>query len=79
MSASDLPPVGSNGALLKEPVRVLDRRMTKQENHVVTEVLAERADTFPEDSSWEKLHDLQRRFLAFETKRSSILFQGKGI
>ncbi|KAA3481039.1 reverse transcriptase [Gossypium australe] len=30
VSSSVLPPVGSNGAILKEPIRVLDRRMVKK-------------------------------------------------
>ncbi|XP_016755320.1 uncharacterized protein [Gossypium hirsutum] len=60
--ASTLPQVGSDGALLKTPIRVLDRRLVKQGNHVAVEVLVEWADTFPEDSTWENLHDLQRCF-----------------
>lgn len=66
VSASTLPPVGSDGALLKTPIRVLDRRLVKQGNHATMEVLVEWADTFLEDASWEKLYDLQRYFPAFD-------------
>lgn len=41
VSASILPPVGSDGALLKEPIRVLDRRMVKKGNQAITEILVD--------------------------------------
>lgn len=41
VSSSVLPPTGSDGAILKEPIRVLGRRMTKKGNQAVTEVLIE--------------------------------------
>ncbi|XP_052879082.1 transposon Tf2-1 polyprotein isoform X1 [Gossypium arboreum] len=59
-------PVGSDGALLKTPIRILDRRMVKQGNHAAVEVLVEWGDTFLEDATWENLHDLQQRFPAFD-------------
>lgn len=66
VSAPTLPPIGSDGALLKSPVRILDRRLVKQGNQAAVEVLVEWADTFPEDVSWEKLLDFQHRYPAFD-------------
>lgn len=54
MSAPTLPPMGSDGALLKTPIIILDRRMVKQGNQPAVEILVEWADTFPKDASWEK-------------------------
>lgn len=48
---STLPVVGANGAMLKEPARVLERRMVKRGNQTVTEVLVEWTNTFPEDAA----------------------------
>ncbi|KAA3452986.1 Transposon Ty3-G Gag-Pol polyprotein [Gossypium australe] len=64
--ASTLPPMGSDRALLKTSIRVLDRRMVKQGNHAGVEVLVEWADTFPEDSTWENLDSLRRQFPTFD-------------
>ncbi|KAA3469278.1 Retrotransposable element Tf2 [Gossypium australe] len=66
VSASTLPPLGSDGALLKTSIRVLDKCLVKQGNHAAVEVLVEWANTFPKDSTWENLHDLQRRFPTFD-------------
>lgn len=41
VSTPTLPPVASDGALLKSPVRVLERRMVRQGNHAAVEVLVE--------------------------------------
>ncbi|KAA3488050.1 reverse transcriptase [Gossypium australe] len=64
--ASTLPPMGSDGVLLKTPVRILNHRMVKQGNHAAVEVLVEWADTFPEDSTWENLDSLRRRVPTFD-------------
>ncbi|GMI68447.1 hypothetical protein HRI_000514000 [Hibiscus trionum] len=56
---SDLPVVGSNGTIVKEPLRILDRRMVKKGNRAVTEVLVEWTNSFPEDATWEVFHKLQ--------------------
>ncbi|KAK5835175.1 hypothetical protein PVK06_010861 [Gossypium arboreum] len=66
VSASSLPPVGSDGPLLKSPIQSLDKRMVKQGNHAAVEVLIEWADTFPEDSTWENLQTLKHRFPEFD-------------
>lgn len=39
ISVPTLPPVGLDGSLLKTPVQILDRRLVKQGNHAVVEVL----------------------------------------
>lgn len=57
VSASMLSPIALYSALFKEPVRVLDRQMTKKGNQAITEILVEWANTFLEDSTWESLKD----------------------
>lgn len=46
---ASLPLVRTDEALLKEPIRVVDKRMVKKGNQVATKVLVEWANTFPED------------------------------
>lgn len=65
-----LSPISLDGTIIKEPTRILDQRMVNRDNHIVTEVLVEWANTFPEDSTWENLQDLQYRYLAFDRLRS---------
>ncbi|KAA3480533.1 reverse transcriptase [Gossypium australe] len=66
VGASILSPVGSDGSLLKEPIRVLDRRMVKKGNQTITETLVDWADKFSENSTWENLKDIQLRFPIFD-------------
>lgn len=61
-----LPVMGTNGVIDKEPMRILDRRMIEKGNQAATEVLVEWFNTFPEDSTWEDLQELQQRYPAFD-------------
>ncbi|KAK5811495.1 hypothetical protein PVK06_026832 [Gossypium arboreum] len=54
--------VGQDGAMTKEPIRLLNRRLVKRKSHAITKVLVEWANTFPENSTWEVLRDLQVKF-----------------
>ncbi|GMI95061.1 hypothetical protein HRI_003175400 [Hibiscus trionum] len=63
--SSQLPLIGPDGGIGKEPVRVIDRRIGKRGNRVVTEVLVEWSNTFPEDATWEVLYQLQQQFPDF--------------
>ena len=62
---SQLPLLDNDGLLVKEPVHILDRRMSKVGNVAVTEVLVRWSNTFPEDASWETWTKLQRDFPDF--------------
>ena len=63
---SELPIMDADGLIVKEPVKILDRRMVKQGNHAGTQVLVQWANAFPEDATWENLAVLQSRFLHFD-------------
>ena len=62
---SQLPLLDETGTLVKEPISILDRRMVKENNQAVTEVLVQWRNTFPEDSTWESLHTLQQLYPHF--------------
>ncbi|KAL4361032.1 hypothetical protein GQ457_04G005470 [Hibiscus cannabinus] len=63
---SELPVVDADGSISKEPMRILDRRMVKMGNMVVTEVLVEWSNSFPEDATWEIYHMLKQQFPQFD-------------
>ncbi|KAG8485931.1 hypothetical protein CXB51_019282 [Gossypium anomalum] len=58
-TSSMLPVVETDGVIDKEPMRILDRRVIKMGNQAATEVLVEWFNTYPEDSTWEDLQELQ--------------------
>ncbi|KAL4339288.1 hypothetical protein GQ457_08G024630 [Hibiscus cannabinus] len=62
---SQLPVIGPDGAISKEPLRVLDRRIGRRGQRAVTEVLVEWTNSFPEDATWEMLHQLKIQFPHF--------------
>ncbi|KAG8473465.1 hypothetical protein CXB51_035759 [Gossypium anomalum] len=62
---ASLPVVDVHGALQKESVRIVDRRIVKKGTQVVIEVLVEWVDSFSEDATWEPLNSLQARFPQF--------------
>ncbi|KAA3486541.1 reverse transcriptase [Gossypium australe] len=66
LAQSTLPPVGPDGAMLNELSHVLERCMVRRGNQEVIEVLIEWANTFPEDATWEVLHELQQQFPTFD-------------
>ncbi|GMJ03106.1 hypothetical protein HRI_003979800 [Hibiscus trionum] len=61
----DLPVIGPDGGISKEPSKDLARRIGKRGNQTVTEVLVEWSNSFPEDATWEVLHQLQSQFPNF--------------
>ncbi|GMI89883.1 hypothetical protein HRI_002657600 [Hibiscus trionum] len=60
-----LPLIGPDGGISKEPAKIIDRRIGKKGNRTVTEVLVEWTNTFPEDATWEVLYQLQQQFPDF--------------
>ncbi|GMJ10271.1 hypothetical protein HRI_004696300 [Hibiscus trionum] len=62
---SQLPLIGPDGGISKEPIKILDRRVGRRGNKTVTEVLVEWSNTFPEDAAWESLYQLQQQFPEF--------------
>ncbi|KAA3469923.1 BSD domain-containing protein 1-A-like [Gossypium australe] len=44
-----------HGAIMKESVRIFERRMVKKGNQATTEILVDWVDTFPEYATWEPL------------------------
>ena len=53
---AELPVMDKDGLIVKTPVVILARRMTKQGNHAVTEVLVQWSNGYQEDATREKLH-----------------------
>ncbi|GMI64735.1 hypothetical protein HRI_000142800 [Hibiscus trionum] len=63
--SAQLPLIGPDGGISKEPVRIIDRRIGKRGGRAVTEVLVEWSNAFPEDATWEVLYQLQQQFPDF--------------
>ncbi|GMI86886.1 hypothetical protein HRI_002357900 [Hibiscus trionum] len=61
----ELPVIGPDGGISKDPSKILARRIGKRGNRAVTEVLVEWSNSFPEDATWEVLHQLQIQFPDF--------------
>ncbi|KAG8497362.1 hypothetical protein CXB51_008586 [Gossypium anomalum] len=57
-----LPLHDDHGAMQKQLVRLVDRRIVKKSNQAVTEVLVEWIDSFPEYLTWESLTILRTKF-----------------
>ena len=64
-SQSQLPLLDTNGVLAKESIAILDRRMNKRKGRLITEVLIQWSNCFPEDATWECLFELQEKFPSF--------------
>ncbi|GMI67577.1 hypothetical protein HRI_000427000 [Hibiscus trionum] len=62
---SELPVINPDGEISKEPLRIIDKRIGKRGGRAITEVLVEWTNAFPEDATWESLHQLQLRFPSF--------------
>ena len=43
------------------PMVILDRRVKKKNNKVITEVLVQWEQTNPDDATWKELHEVQRQ------------------
>ncbi|KAA3480066.1 reverse transcriptase [Gossypium australe] len=54
-----------DGSMIKEPIRILDKRMVKRGNSTIIEVLAEWADMFSKDATWENWSDMHQRYSHF--------------
>lgn len=61
-----LLPVGTDGSILKELARILDRRMAQEGNQAIAKVLVEWADRFHEDSTWEVWTEFQKQYPTFD-------------
>lgn len=55
-----IPPVDADGHLRVDLIAVLDHRMVKKNNKVVTRVLAQWSNASPEDATWEAMYDLRQ-------------------
>nr|CAD1844221.1 unnamed protein product [Ananas comosus var. bracteatus] len=65
-SSSTIPAyVNAEGQLLVESIAVLDRRITKRGNKAVTQVLIQWSNLPEEETTWEYLFDLQKRYPNF--------------
>lgn len=59
-----LPTMGNSTFI--EPIQILERRLVKRGNQPATQVLVHWSNSFPEDATWEFLHDVQERFPQFK-------------
>ncbi|KAJ9562552.1 hypothetical protein OSB04_007712 [Centaurea solstitialis] len=64
-ASSNLPPVSETGEFIRFPLKILDKRMVKRRNGEASEVLVQWTNTDIEDSTWENVNDLQKRFPDF--------------
>ncbi|OMO69954.1 hypothetical protein CCACVL1_19186 [Corchorus capsularis] len=64
-ATAQLPTLHYDGTLVKEPISIVDRRMIKRNNKVVTEVLVHWSYSFPEDDTWEDRKELQAKYPNF--------------
>ena len=62
---SPLPLLDDTGALVKEPISILDRRIGRKGGKAITEILVHWRNTFPEDATWEVLTKFQQQFPDF--------------
>ncbi|KAL4363790.1 hypothetical protein GQ457_04G028520 [Hibiscus cannabinus] len=58
----ELPVIGPDGGISKEPWRVIDRRIERRGQRAVIEVLVKWTNSFPEDATWEVLNQLKMQF-----------------
>ena len=62
---SQLPLMDRDGLIAKEPLAILDRRMTKRRGRACIEVLVQWSNCFPEDATCENFYDLQQLYPLF--------------
>lgn len=62
---TQLPLMDVDGTIMKEPIAILDRRMTKKKGRVIMEVMIQWRNSFPEDAMWETFQDIQDKFPDF--------------
>ncbi|GMI89777.1 hypothetical protein HRI_002647000 [Hibiscus trionum] len=63
--SSELHVINPDGEISKEPLRIVDMRIGKRGGRAIIEVLVEWTNAFPEDATWESLHQLQACFPDF--------------
>ncbi|XP_071708740.1 uncharacterized protein [Rutidosis leptorrhynchoides] len=61
-----IPPIDGDGTLHAHPIKLLERKMVKKDNHVAIYGLIQWQNGSIEDATWELLEDLYIRFLEFE-------------
>ena len=62
IASSKLPVTNKEGRMQIVPIAILDRKMMKKDNRVVTAGLIQWSNLYPEDATWEDLEDLQQQF-----------------
>ncbi|GMI82927.1 hypothetical protein HRI_001962000 [Hibiscus trionum] len=67
LAHADLPIIGPDRSISKEPFKILERRIERRGDRAVTEVLVEWTNSFPKDATWEVLHQLQAQFPNFNS------------
>ncbi|GKE91418.1 reverse transcriptase [Tanacetum coccineum] len=65
VSMGSFPLCDSEDLLAATPLKLLDKRMVKQNNKMVVFGLIQWSNGSEEDATWEKLEDLLARFLEF--------------
>lgn len=64
--STTLPFADSDGHFIPQPLAILARRMKKQNNKSVTEVLVQWTETNPEDAVRRNLYKMQQKFPDFK-------------
>ncbi|XP_019176182.1 PREDICTED: uncharacterized protein LOC109171585 [Ipomoea nil] len=62
----DPPSVGKEGQILTAPIAVQGKRLVKQNNRAVTELLVQWANLPPDKATWEEYHHLKSQFPSFD-------------
>ncbi|XP_075081403.1 uncharacterized protein LOC142166319 [Nicotiana tabacum] len=65
-STQDPPHCTTDGQILTEPLKILDRHMVKKHNRVVSEVLMQWANLASEEAIWEEYSFLRSQFPYYE-------------
>ncbi|GJR37813.1 retrotransposable element Tf2 [Tanacetum coccineum] len=64
-NVGDLPILNNEGVIVVEPTTILERRLTKKGNAATVYVLVQWANRSAEDTTWEPIEEIQRRFPNF--------------
>nr|GFA81465.1 retrotransposon Gag protein [Tanacetum cinerariifolium] len=74
-----MPQCDPSGSLSCVPVKVLDRKMVKENNKLVVCVLIQWSNGSPDDATWELATALEKKFLDFPFKRTIIIGRGRSV
>lgn len=66
------PPLSPNSSDPPRPIKILDRKLVKQNNLPVALVLIQWSDALPEDATWEPYHKLKLRYPDFDSEDTAI-------